>query len=279
MQSQLRSHNQCAAIVRIRLPGLGSGARKGSDSLALVHPICRDMPEDEDLLGRLYAYPDGDRTWVRANMVASVDGAVSLDGRSGGLGGPADKKLFAVLRSLADVVLVGSGTARAEKYKPARPDRMTRDLRAGRPPTPPIAVVSGRLDLDPDAPLLTEAPEDASTIVITAQAAPADRRKALSRHATVIDAGTDQVSLPLALTALADLGHRRILVEGGPSLLGQLAAAGLLDELCLTVSPLLAGGTAGRILTGGPDTPLSLRLGHVLTDDSFLFCRYERKPE
>jgi riboflavin biosynthesis pyrimidine reductase len=242
-----------------------------------VRLIYRDLPEDEDQLGRLYAYPEGDRTWVRANMVASVDGAVSIDGRSGGLSGPADKKVFALLRSLADVVLVGSGTARAEKYKPARPDRMTRDLRAGRPPTPPIAVVSGSLDLDPDAPLLTEAPDDARTIVITAKAAPADRRETLSRQATVIEAGTEHVSLSLALTALADLGYRRILVEGGPSLLGQLAAAGLLDELCVTVSPLLAGGTAGRILTGGPAAPLSLRLSHVLADDSFLFCRYQRE--
>jgi riboflavin biosynthesis pyrimidine reductase len=242
-----------------------------------VRLIYRDLPEDEDLLGRLYAYPDGDRTWVRANMVASVDGAVSIDGRSGGLGGPADKKLFGVLRSLADVVLVGSGTVKAEKYKPARPDRMTQGLRAGRPPTPPIAVVSGSLDLDPDAPLLTQAPDDARTIVITAQTAPADRRKTLSEHATVIDAGTDRVSVAAAVTALAGLGYPRILVEGGPSLLGQLAGAGLLDELCLTVSPLLAGGTAGRILTGGPGAPLSLRLGHVLTDDSFLFCRYVRE--
>jgi riboflavin biosynthesis pyrimidine reductase len=234
--------------------------------------------DSDDLLGRLYAYPEAQKPWVRANMVASVDGAVSVDGRSGGLGGPADKKLFAVLRSLADVVLVGSGTARAEKYKPARPDRMTQDLRAGRPPTPPIAVVSGSLNLDPESPLLTEAPGDARTIVITAKAAPADRRKALARHATVIDAGAERVSVELATAALADLGYPRILTEGGPTLLGSLAGAGLLDELCLTVSPLLAGGSGGRILAG-PVQDQGLTPAHVLTEDGFFFCRYLRAAQ
>jgi riboflavin biosynthesis pyrimidine reductase len=243
-----------------------------------IYPEPVAEEDTEDLLGRLYAYPDAPRPWVRANMVASVDGAVSLDGRSGGLGGPADKKLFAVLRSLADVVLVGSGTARAEKYKPARPDRMTRDLRAGRPPTPPIAVVSMSLDLDPESPLMTEAPDDARTIVLTAKAAPAGRRKALARHATVIDAGTDQVSVDLAIAALADLGYQKVLTEGGPSLLGSLAGAGLLDELCLTLSPLLAGGTAGRILAGPPQNQ-RLTPAHVLTEDGFFFCRYLRETE
>ncbi|MGH3408045.1 MAG: dihydrofolate reductase family protein, partial [Streptosporangiaceae bacterium] len=140
--------------------------------------------DDDNLLARCYAYParDGpqEQPWVRANMVASVDGAAALEGRSGGLGGDADRKLFQVLRSLADVVLVGGGTARAEKYKPARLAAMVPALRAGRPPTPPIAVVSASLDLDPDSPLVAAAPDWARTIVLTTATAPAARRAALA---------------------------------------------------------------------------------------------------
>jgi riboflavin biosynthesis pyrimidine reductase len=235
------------------------------------------------LAGR-YAYPPATpgRPWVRANMVASADGAVEIDGRSGGLSGPGDRQLFRVLRSLADVILVGSGTVRAEKYKPARPSALVPALRAGRPATPPIAVVTGTLDLDPESPLLTAAPPDARTIVLTSKAAPDDRRAALARHAEVIEAGTDRVSMAAAVRALGDLGHARILCEGGPSLLGQLMTAGLLDELCLTMSPVLAGGPAGRILAGGPPGPDDaavtepLGLGHVLAEAGFLFCRYVR---
>ena len=108
---------------------------------------------DPGQLAALYAYPPaGDqgvaRPWVRANMVASTDGAASADGRSGGLSGRADKEIFGLLRSLADVVLVGAGTARAEHYRPAQTASIRPELRTGRTATPPIAVISGRLDLD-----------------------------------------------------------------------------------------------------------------------------------
>jgi riboflavin biosynthesis pyrimidine reductase len=247
--------------------------------------------EAAELLAGLYAYPPGaspDRPWVRANMIASADGAADLDGRSGGLGGPADRLLLNVLRSLADVILVGAGTARAEKYRPARLSVMLASARQGRPPTPPIAVLSASLDLDPEAPLLASAPGSARTIVITTEAAPAERRRAVARHADVIVAGADRVTASHAVWALARRGHARILTEGGPSLLAQLAAAGQLDELCLTISPVLAGGQARRILAAGPAAgpaaglpqglPETLRLGHVLADGAYLFCRYLRHP-
>ena len=102
-------------------------------------------------LAALYAYPDiapGAAPWLRASMVASVDGAASLGGRSGGLSGDADRLVFSVLRSLADVILVGAGTARAEGYRPVRDGEVWASLRAGRAPVPPIAVVTGKLDLD-----------------------------------------------------------------------------------------------------------------------------------
>jgi riboflavin biosynthesis pyrimidine reductase len=232
-------------------------------------------------LAALYAYPAGlDRAWVRANMIESADGAAAVDGLSGGLSGPGDRAVFGVLRALADVILVGAGTAREEKYQPARVRPEWAGLRAGRPAAPPIAVLSGGLGLDLAGPLLSStaggpAP-DARTIVLTSAAADPDLSTAVAAHADVIVAGERQVDLAAAVTALAGRGHRRILAEGGPHLLGQLVAAGLLDELCVTVSPVLAGGQAGRIIQGPPGSgaPARLDLAHILTDEDYLFCRY-----
>ena len=247
-----------------------------------IYPEPDPAAADEEFLAARYAYPRGAAPWIRANMVASADGAVTLEGRSGGLGGAADRRLFHVLRSLADVVLVGSGTAEAEKYKPARLAAMVPALRAGRPPTPPIAVVSSSLNLDPAGPLLAGAPDWARTIVLTTASAPAGRRAELARQAIVIEAGEDRVEACRAIDALAGLGHTRILTEGGPRLLGHIAAAGRLDDLCLTIGPLLAGGMAGRILAGpalpgdGRSDGVPLTLAHVLADEGSLFCRYVR---
>ncbi len=232
-------------------------------------------------LAALYAYPDPAARaapCVRANMIMSVDGASSLDGRSGGLSGGADRAVFKVLRSLADVILAGAGTARAERYRPVRDSEVWPELRRGRAPTPPIAVVTRELSLPADDALLTEAPRSARTIVIATQAAPPARRAAVARHADLAVTGGETVSPGDVLAVLADRGLRRILVEGGPTLLGQFVAAGLLDELCLTVSPVLEGGSAGRILVapGGAGTPTGLGLAHALEDDGFLFCRYSR---
>lgn len=234
----------------------------------------------------LYAYPSPGRPWLRANMVESADGAASVNGRSRGLSSAADRMVFALLRSLADVILVGAQTARAERYQPAGPHQVRPELRSGRPATPPIAVVSRRLDLDADAALFTAAPPEARTIVITTELAPEQRRAELARYADVIVAGAETVDLRSAVAALAARGHRRLLSEGGPHLLGELTDAGLLDELCLSISPLLAGPGANRIIArlglddgapGGLDG-VPLRLGHLLEDDGFLLCRYTVNP-
>jgi riboflavin biosynthesis pyrimidine reductase len=241
-------------------------------------------------LADLYAYPaagPGDRPWLRANMVVSVDGAASLAGRSGGLSARADRLVFSVLRSLADVILVGAGTARTERYGPAAEGEIWAALRHGRAPTPPIAVMTRRLDLDSDSPLLARAPAGSATIVLTTAAAPADRRAAVARHADVVVAGQDRLTPAAVVGVLAERGYRRLLTEGGPRVLGQVHAAGLLDDLCLTVSPLIEGGYARRILTppeggepgagrdgGGPGT--GLRLAHVLEESGYLLCRYVR---
>jgi riboflavin biosynthesis pyrimidine reductase len=227
---------------------------------------------DDHALAGLYAYP-GPR-WLRANMVASADGAGFLDGRTAALSTPADMRLFGLLRVLADVVLVGAGTARLEEYKPARRRLALEDLRAGRPPTVPVAVVSRKLDLDFAAPLFTAAPPDARTIVITCTGAPDDQRAAAAQVADVIVAGETAVDLKEAVAALRDRGLGRVLCEGGPHLLGQLAAEGLLDELCLTVTPVLAGPGPTRVVAGAPFPARPMTLEQVLTDDGELFCRY-----
>lgn len=242
-------------------------------SLRQLFPVAADDPD----LVQLYAYPDGQ--WLRANMVSSADGAAWLNGVTRGISSDTDRRVFALLRTLCDVILVGASTVREEKYKPARTRELWSHLRDGRPPTPPIAVVSRRLDLDPDSPLISAAPEHARTIVITVARAPADRRAALARHADVIVAGDETVDPKAAVSALADRGYRRMLAEGGPRLLAHLVEAGLLDELCLTISPLLAGPGASRIVAGphAATPPRPLTLAHVLEDEGFLLTRYTTK--
>jgi riboflavin biosynthesis pyrimidine reductase len=244
-------------------------------SLRQLFPVAPDAQVQPDLAA-LYAYPDGQ--WLRANMVSTADGAASLNGVTQGISSDADRQVFALLRALCDVILIGAATAREEKYKPARPRELWAHLRDGRPRTPPIAVVSRRLDIDPDSPLITAAPAHARTLVITTADSPADVRAELARHADVVIAGEEVVDIKLAVTVLAHRGHRRILTEGGPHLLAQLVQVGLLDELCLTVSPLMAGPGAARIVAGAllAGQPLPLTLAHVLEDDGFLLCRYIR---
>ena len=210
-----------------------------------------------------YAYQPDDHgapaRGVRANMVATVDGAASgADGLSGSVSGQVDKLIFATLRRLADVVLVGAGTVRAEGYRPAGL---------------PIAVVSGRLDLDLTAPLYAAATH--RTIIITCQSAPGDLLNQARAVADVLVCGDQHVDVTLAVAALNGAGFDRLLCEGGPMLLRQIAAAGLLDELCLTIAPFLAGGGAGRILDGAPlSAGVQVSLTQLLEDAGWLFARY-----
>jgi riboflavin biosynthesis pyrimidine reductase len=238
---------------------------------------------DTDDVDPVAAYHDVDRPapagrpWVLVNMVASVDGATAVDGRSGPLGGEADRRLLGVLRGLADVVLVGAGTVRAEGYGPPRtPVAEVGERRAdrGQAVRPRLAVVSGRADLDPSAALFADRdPDDPPPLVYTSTDVPPDRLVGLYGVAEVV--ATDGAPEVAAVVAdLHDRGVGIVLCEGGPSLVAQLCSAGLVDELCLSVSPLIVGSGSG-LLAGAPlPTPTSLRLAHVLTADDFLFCRY-----
>jgi 5-amino-6-(5-phosphoribosylamino)uracil reductase len=232
-------------------------------------------------LADLYAYPDPAPTGghVRANMVATLDGSArDAAGSSRGISGPADTAVLGVLRALADVVLVGAGTARteAEDYRPlpARSAFAERRAAAGQGPAAVVAVVTASGDLDPASPLW--APASAS-LVLTCEAAPLTRLRAVAGDERVVVAGKESVDPVQAVAALAERGLRRVLVEGGPTLLGAVAAAGVLDELCLTWSPLVVAGEGPRIAHGAP-AELRLRPAHLLEAGGLLLGRWTVIP-
>jgi riboflavin biosynthesis pyrimidine reductase len=219
------------------------------------------------------AFPPAEgRPGLRVNMVTSLDGATAVAGRSGGLGGSADHDLFHLLRALADVVLVGAGTARTEGYGPARlTPRLREDrVRRGQPATPPIALVSRSCRLDWESPFFTEAAS--RPLLLTVEDAPGDSLARAAEVADVVVAGRSSVDLALALENLGDLGFRSVVCEGGPILNAELAAAGLIDELALTLAPVLTGGDAARLLHGAQlPAPLALEPRSVCEQDGFLF--------
>ncbi|MFD9000015.1 pyrimidine reductase family protein [Streptomyces sp. NPDC059582] len=240
-------------------------------------------------LAAAYAYPEaapapgaaapGPQPWLRANMVSTLDGAAQHDGRSQPISHAADMRIFGTLRALADVVLVGAETVRQEGYRPARARAEFAAAReaAGQAPAPAIAVVTAALDLDFSLPLFT-APE-VPTLIITGAAAAPDRIAAAEKAGVRVLIAGDGVGVDpaRAVRVLAGLGHTRLLTEGGPRLLGQLVAAGVLDELCLTVAPMLTAGGAQRIAGGPPVVvPQRFALVSLLEEDGFLFSRYRR---
>ncbi|MFD0549668.1 pyrimidine reductase family protein [Streptomyces rectiviolaceus] len=230
-------------------------------------------------LADAYAYPSGDTAWLRANMVSTLDGAAQHDGRSQPISNATDMRIFGTLRGIADVVVVGAETVRKEGYRPARAREAFAERRAaaGQTVAPAIAVVSASLDLDFALPLFT-APL-VPTLVVTGAAAPADRVAAAEKAgAVVVVAGEGAVVEPERVApALAERGLTRLLTEGGPRLLGQFVAAGALDELCLTVSPMLTAGDAQRIAWGSAvEVPERFALASVLEEAGFLFTRYRR---
>lgn len=222
------------------------------------------LPLAADVVDPVEVYADlpvaSGRPAVRLNMIASLDGAATVDGLSGGLGGPADHRVFAALRELADVVLVAAGTVRAERYGPSKL---------------PLAIVTRTCALDLDSRLFTEG---ARHIVLTVATAPPAAVAAARKVADVLVAGERSVDLRAGLQLLGQAGHRNVLAEGGPNLNAQLAAADLIDELCLTVAPYLLGGDSRRILTGTPVNRTPFRLHMICEDSEYLFLRLRRAP-
>lgn len=229
---------------------------------------------DDAAILETYAVPN--RPWLRMNFVSSIDGAVTREGRSGALGGDADRRIFELLRRQADVILVGAGTVRDEGYTAMRLDHgaVTWRTERGMPEHPSFALVSGRLDLDPASDVFTRAPS--RPIIYTVRAAPDDRRAALAAIADVVDAGDAAIDPGMVRTDLIQRGLARIHSEGGPGLFGSFICAGVVDEICLTLASSLEAGDAGRISRSSEAAPTDMELVAVLRGDGGLFLRYRR---
>jgi riboflavin biosynthesis pyrimidine reductase len=242
-----------------------------------VHPQpAREGLGDEDLAA-LYSEGADRRPWMRVNFVSSVDGAATHQGLSDGLSDDADQRVFEVLRRLCDVVVVGAGTVRAERYSAMRVSEASARWREAHGLTthPVFAIVSASLDLDPASPIFADAPE--RPIILTTELARADTREALAEVADVMICGRERVQPDAMVARLAERGLDRIHCEGGPRLFGDLVAFAAFDELCLTLSPQLEAGPAMRIATGAsPIAPVGLRLAHTLVAGDTLLLRYTR---
>ena len=220
---------------------------------------------------------------VRAIMVSALTGSAAVDGTSGGLGNDLDAALLAAVRQWADAVLVGAGTVRAEDYGPVSPDPAYTDRRTarGQAAAPVLAVLSGSLDLDTDARLFAacrgEAPGARPPLILTDSSGAASERAEELRHAgaEVVDTGGGDVRA--AVDALVSRVARRIVCEGGPSLLGAEVSADLIDVLYLTLSPVLSGAVEQPLVTGGEAAARPMELENLHRDaDSTLFLRYRR---
>jgi riboflavin biosynthesis pyrimidine reductase len=212
-------------------------------------------------------------------MVAGLDGTAAVDGRVGSLSTIPDRALFRRMRQIADIVLVGAKTVRREGYGSVRLDEDAQEQRRrlGQSATPPIALVSRSLVFDWTAKVFADAPDDARTHVITCEAADPGRRAEAEQHAEVVVAGDDRVEPAAAMRALADLGRRVVLCEGGPTWLGELVAADRLDELCLSVAPLMGGDPLPVSVTPPGAGLAQFELQGAMAEDDTLFLRYERR--
>ena len=211
--------------------------------MRLLHPSVREVTDTD-----LFDLYDGPDRCLRAGFVASVDGAIAVHGVSGGLSSPADKAVFRALRTCTDAIVVGAGTARAENYGPVQYGEPAAAWRAahGRSSQPPVVVVSRTGQIPPrllTGPVILAVPEGVPT-----------------SHDVVIRTVEPQA----LVAALYERGLTRLLCEGGPSLLTSLFEAGVVDELCLTTSPMAVGG-GPHLLEAVPRA--DLRLVSLVHDD------------
>gem|GEM_PF-544845 len=269
------------SIVALSAPDFGGHVK--IRPMKSLFPPTGDLTADQVDLA--YAWPD--LPWLRTNMVASVDGAAQApDGLSRGIANAADTELFGMLRGRADAIVVGAATVRAEGYRPVRvkPRYSAARAMAGQRPAAVVAIVSRSLDLDVASELFTQSVE--RPVILTTERSDQTARRQVTQFADVIVCGDKNVDLALALTELRLRGLTWLHCEGGPSLLAQLAAADLVDEWCVTISPRLAGGSypnggsPSRMLAGAelPRAPADLALHRVLVASDTLFLTYGRPP-
>lgn len=233
---------------------------------------------DDDLLA-LYAYP-AQRPWVRFNFITGLDGSATHQGVSAPLGNEGDRRLFGLIRRLCDVILVGAGTVRAEGYTGPLVSDGDSAWRSdhGLPLHPALAIVSGRLGIDPDSELFRLSP--VRPVIFTTAAADPERMRSLAAVADVVVAGEGKVESARCVAWLQNHGLGRILCEGGPTIFGGFIADDAVDELCLSLSPVLTGGEGTRI-SAGVDTSVlrRLTLASLLESRSALYGRWVRAGE
>jgi riboflavin biosynthesis pyrimidine reductase len=243
-----------------------------------VRQLLPTVVDDVDPL-TIYAADDRpaqpERPWLLLDMISTADGATHIGGTSGPLGGPADHAVFRSIRAVADVILVAAGTVRSENYRPVRASEDIRAMRVerGQAPVASLAILSRHLDFDFGSELFTG---DAPPLLLTTDAAPASAVRRAEARTEVLRFPGGRVELGAAVAALGRRGARVVLAEGGPTLNGQLHEAGLIDELCLSLSPMLVGSDAARVIDGAPGIVQRMALHRVLEQDGFLFLRYVR---
>lgn len=238
-------------------------------------PKPRDEPLEDLYLDLAFPEPPLDRPYLYLDMVASVDGAATAGGRTAKLGAEADQLAFSRLREWCDVILVGASTVRIENYGPPRPGADARARRAARglPEVPRIAVVTASCSLNPAGRLFSDPRR--RPIVLTTEEGHPQRLAGLAAVADILQVGSGRVDLTSALAQLRREGVRRILCEGGPTLTAGLVSARLVDELFLTMTPQVIGGSALRILDGEVrSAPLRLTLVELREHAGELLLRY-----
>ncbi|MGO2067115.1 MULTISPECIES: dihydrofolate reductase family protein [Glutamicibacter] len=240
----------------------------------LPHPA--DQVDDRFLL---QSYSSEQRLFVRFNFVSSIDGSAQVNGLSKGLGSPADGRIFALLRRLASVILVGAGTVRAEGYEGQllADEDISWRVEQGMAPQPVLALISRGLNLEPNDPVFVQSP--VPVLLFTSVRVTSEQRQAFGPNTTLVqvsetDGGCDPQEIIAYLQAQ---GHGFIHAEGGPHIFGQFAAAGVVDSACISYSPAVVAGDGMRIAAHGPQTFQSFDLHALFEEDSMLFCDYRLK--
>jgi riboflavin-specific deaminase-like protein len=240
----------------------------------VIRQVVDGVPVEDLVSLALSEHRGGPRLML--NMVASLDGATALRGGATALADEDDQALFHALRAACDVVLVGAETVRAEDYGPVRLDDATQAARRahGLASVPALAIVSRRLDIDRQARVFSN--PDLRPMIITGADAPPERVEALSDRAEIVVAGERGADPAAIKDLLSDRGHQVVLGEGGPTLNGQLVAVDAVDEINLTLSPLMVAGGSSRVSEHPLTVEQSFRRERVLTGESMLFLRYLR---
>lgn len=247
---------------------------------ALIPDVIEDLSDAD--LAQVYEWPhERETTWLRMNFAASIDGAITdSEGLSAGVSSPDDKRVFALLRATCDAVLVGAGTARAEGYGPVKIRESMQPLRRklGMTNPPRLVIITNSADLDPTSPAFVDADPAARSIVVSSASANPGQIAALQEVAEIVLVGESGVDLAAVRDRLSDLGLFRLLCEGGPSLFGDMLTAGVVDDLCLTTSPLIAGQSPENrtTLTGHNALPVhhSARLASLIQANDSLLARW-----